>query len=128
MAFTSFNFLIFFPLLAVLYWIAPAKFRWLLLLVASYFFYIHIKPVFALLIAGITLCTYLFTRLIDATDVELKKKRYMVLNIVLILLPLLFFKYFSKLNDGIIELLELKHIRWPLPEIKLILPVGICNQ
>jgi alginate O-acetyltransferase complex protein AlgI len=125
MAFTSFNFLIFFPLLAILYWITPAKFRWLLLLIASYFFYINIKPVFALLIAGITLCTYLFTRLIDETNVESKKKRYMAINIVLILLPLLFFKYFSKLNDGIIALLELNHIRWPLPEIKLILPVGI---
>ena len=125
MAFTSFNFLIFFPLVAVLYWLTPAKFRWSLLLVASYFFYVNTKPVFALLLAGITLCTYLFTRLMDETDEESKKKRYMAINIVLILLPLLFFKYFSKLNDGIIELLELHHIRWPLPEIKLILPVGI---
>ena len=125
MAFTSLNYLIFFPLLAVLYWITPVKFRWLLLLIASYFFYINCKPVYALLLAGITVCTYLFTRLIDATDVESKKKRYMVINIVLILLPLLFFKYFSKVNDGIIGLLELHHIRWPLPEIKLFLPVGI---
>jgi alginate O-acetyltransferase complex protein AlgI len=125
MTFTSFNFLIFFPLLALLYWITPAKFRWLLLLIASYFFYINIKPVFALLLAGITLCTYLFTRLIDETNAESKKKRYMAINIVLILLPLLFFKYFSMLNDGIIAILELNHIRWPLPEIKLILPVGI---
>lgn len=125
MTFTSFNFLIFFPLLAILYWITPAKFRWVLLLVASYFFYINMKPVFALLLAGITLSTYVFTRLIDETKIESKKKRYMAFNILLILLPLLFFKYFSMLNDGITALLELHHIRWPLPEIKLILPVGI---
>ncbi len=49
----------------------------------------------------------------------------MVINIVLILLPLFFFKYFGILNDRIITLLETFNLRWPLPEIKLILPVGI---
>jgi len=125
MVFTSFNFLIFFPLLAVLYWITPAKYRWLTLLIASYFFYINIKPVFALLVAGVTLSTYFFTRLIDGTNVESKKKRYMVINIVLILLPLFFFKYFGAINDGIFALLDSMNVRWPLPEIKLLLPVGI---
>ncbi len=125
MVFTSFNFLIFFPLLAILYWITPAKFRWALLLIASYFFYINIKPVFALLVAGVTLSTYLFTRLIDNTKIEDKKKKYMLINIILILLPLFFFKYFSSINDGIISLLGSNHLRWPLPEIKLLLPIGI---
>jgi len=125
MVFTSFNFLIFFPLLAILYWITPAKYRWLTLLIASYFFYINIKPVFALLLAGVTLSTYLFTRLIDETTVESMKKQYMVINIVLILLPLFFFKYFGAINEGIFSLLDTINIRWPLPDIKLLLPVGI---
>ena len=125
MIFTSFNFLIFFPSLAVIYYLTPAKFRWFILLIASYFFYINIKPVFALLVAGVTLSTYLFTRLIDNTNIESKKRNYMVINIVLILLPLFFFKYFSTINQGVFELLESMHIRWPLPEIKLILPIGI---
>jgi len=125
MVFTSFNFLIFFPLLAILYWITPAKYHWLALLIASYFFYINIKPVFALLLAGVSISTYIFTRLIDGTNVESKKKRYMVINIVLILLPLFFFKYFSAINEGIFALLDSINVRWPLPEIKLLLPVGI---
>ena len=125
MVFTSFNFLIFFPLLAVLYWITPAKYRWLTLLIASYFFYINIKPVFALLLAGVTLSTYLFTRLIDGTNVESRKKQYMVINIVLILLPLFFFKYFSTINEGIFALLDSINVKWPLPEITLLLPIGI---
>ncbi|MBN1185295.1 MAG: MBOAT family protein [Bacteroidales bacterium] len=49
----------------------------------------------------------------------------MIINIILILLPLFFFKYFSSINDGIIFLMESWHIRWPLPEITLILPIGI---
>jgi alginate O-acetyltransferase complex protein AlgI len=125
MVFTSFNFLILFPLLGVIYWITPAQYRWITLLIASYFFYINIKPVFALLLGGVTLSTYMFSRLIDNTTIETKKKRYMLINIILILLPLFFFKYFSSINDGFIVMLEANHARWPLPEIKLILPIGI---
>jgi len=125
MIYTSFNFLIFFPAVALIYYLTPSKYRWITLLIASYFFYINIKPVYALLTAGITLFTFLFTRLIDSTTSELKKKRYMVTNIVLILLPLFFFKYFSIINNELLALLENHSLRWPLPEIKLILPVGI---
>jgi len=125
MVFTSINFLIFFPLVVVLYYITPARYRWLTLLVASYFFYINIKPVFALLVAGVTVSTYFFARLIDNTSVESKKKRYMVINIILILLPLFFFKYFSVLNNSLVSILEENGLRWPLPEIQLILPIGI---
>lgn len=125
MVFTSFNFLIFFPLIAVLYWVTPARYRWITLLITSYFFYINIKPVYALLLAGVTISTYVFTRLIDAVKLESRKKAYMVINIVLILLPLFFFKYFTAINNGLFALLESHNLRWPLPEIKLMLPIGI---
>ncbi len=49
----------------------------------------------------------------------------MVINIILVLLPLFFFKYFSAINSGLIGILEQAGARWPLPEIKLLLPVGI---
>lgn len=125
MVFTSLNFLIFFPILAVLYWITPAKFRWITLLIGSYYFYINLKPVFAILLAGVTLCTYIFSRLIEKTGKESRKKYLMQLCIILILLPLFFFKYFSNINAGIFAILDSLHVRWPLPEIKLILPIGI---
>jgi alginate O-acetyltransferase complex protein AlgI len=125
MVFTSFNFLFFFPLLAILYFATPSKYRWVTLLTGSYFFYINISPVYALLLAGVTLSTYIFTGLIDRTAAESQKKLYKVINIVLILLPLFFFKYFSVVNKGIFSLLENFNLRWPLPEIQLMLPVGI---
>lgn len=125
MVFTSINFLIFFPLVVVLYYLTPFKYRWLNLLLASYFFYINIKPIYSLLIAGVTASTYIFTRLMDISQKDRVKKRYMVMNIVLILMPLFFFKYFGPINEGFIFSLQKLHIRWPLPEIKLLLPVGI---
>jgi alginate O-acetyltransferase complex protein AlgI len=125
MVFTSINFLLFFPLVAVLYYLTPVKYRWLTLLLVSYFFYINIRPVYALLLAGVTASTYVFTRLIDSTEDDGVKKRYMVLNIILILLPLFFFKYFGEINECVTDMLQRLHIRWPLPEIRLLLPVGI---
>ncbi len=67
MVFTSFNFLVFFPTVLVVYFLLPQKFRWIFLLAASYYFYINIKPVYAVLLAAVTLTTYIFTNLIAKT-------------------------------------------------------------
>jgi len=40
-------------------------------------------------------------------------------------MPLFFFKYFSLINSALFRLLDNYHIHWPLPEINLLLPVGI---
>lgn len=125
MVFTSLNFFLFFPAVCLVYYLVPIKYRYLFLLVASYFFYLNMKPVFGLLLGSITLSTYIFTRLIDKTPVESKKNRYMMLNVILILLPLLFFKYFGAINNEIFHMMEGMHIRYPFPEISLLMPIGI---
>ena len=125
MVFTSLNFLIFFPLVALLFYLTPLKWRWITLLAASVFFYVNIKPVFALLLFGVIGSTYLFTRLISNTTDESRKSLYLLANIILVLLPLLFFKYFTVTNNAIIQLLAGWNLHWPLPEIKYMLPIGI---
>jgi alginate O-acetyltransferase complex protein AlgI len=125
MVFTSFNFLIFFPLVVILFYVTPLKWRWITLLAVSLFFYINIKPVFALLLVGVICSTYLFTNLIVTAKLDSRKTAFLVSNIILVLLPLFFFKYFSVTNNAIIELLEKWNLRWPLPEITYILPIGI---
>ncbi|MFD2915306.1 MBOAT family O-acyltransferase [Psychroserpens luteus] len=125
MVFTSLNFLLFFPAVILLFYITPIKYRWATLLIASYFFYLNIEPVFGLLTAIITLSTYFFTRLIDKVNDDKTKSKYMYLNIAIVLLPLFFFKYFTAINDGIFNILDLYEIRWVLPKITFLLPVGI---
>lgn len=51
MLFNSYSFLIFLPIVLVLYLVIPKKFRWLLLLIASYYFYMSWNATYALLIA-----------------------------------------------------------------------------
>lgn len=125
MVFTSIHFILFFPLLVLLYYCIAPKYRWLILLLASYFFYINIKPIFAILLASVTLFTYIFTQLMDKTRSEKKRKSYLIVNILVVLVPLFLFKYFADINNGLILLLQYYHLHWVLPEIKLLLPVGI---
>jgi alginate O-acetyltransferase complex protein AlgI len=74
MTFTSFGFLIFFPAVILVYYCLPGKYRGWFLLLASYYFYINLKPVYALLLAGITLTTYAFTILMGKGKVGEKQK------------------------------------------------------
>ncbi|MGV8995284.1 MAG: MBOAT family O-acyltransferase [Flavobacterium sp.] len=125
MIFTSLNFFLFFPIVIVLFYLTPIKFRWVTLLASSYFFYLNIEPVFGLLTLAVSVSTYFFTRFIDNVESDSKKQMFMYMNIILVLLPLFFFKYFSDINNGIFELLESYNVRWVLPKISFLLPIGI---
>lgn len=92
---------------------------------ASCYFYINIKPIYAILLAGVILITYYGAILISKTKSEKKKSRLLIAYIVIILLPLFFFKYFNFVNEGVFTLLDYAGLRWPLPNISLLLPVGI---
>ncbi|HRI24057.1 MAG TPA: MBOAT family protein, partial [Ferruginibacter sp.] len=95
------------------------------LLAASYYFYINIKPVYALLLAGVTLTTYIFTNQIAKAKSDKTKKWLLISAIILTLLPLFFFKYFNFVNEGIFGLLNATGLHLPLPHLSLLLPVGI---
>lgn len=59
MLFNSFNFLIFFPVVCLIYWALPKNvLRNLFLLIASYYFYANWNPSFALVLLEVTLVTY----------------------------------------------------------------------
>ena len=61
MLFNSLKFLLIFPLIFGLHWAIPAKYnqwRKLFLILVSYVQYMNFKPVFALVLLGITLVTY----------------------------------------------------------------------
>lgn len=95
------------------------------LLAASYYFYINIKPVYALLLAGVTLTTYLFTNLIAKARSDRSKSLLLTGAVVLTLLPLFFFKYFNFVNEGIFTLLNYTGLHLSLPHLSLLLPVGV---
>jgi D-alanyl-lipoteichoic acid acyltransferase DltB (MBOAT superfamily) len=69
MSFTSITFLIFFPAVVFLYFSLPHKYRWILLLIASYYFYMSWKPEYIILLAFSTLVDFISgIKMADAKD------------------------------------------------------------
>ncbi|MBQ9030455.1 MAG: MBOAT family protein [Parasporobacterium sp.] len=65
MSFTSINFLVFFGILIILYYALPKKIQWIVLLVASYAFYLFAGLKYLGFILFTTITTYLVTRYMD---------------------------------------------------------------
>ena len=126
MIYNSFLFLVCFPLIFLLYYLIPAKFqkgRNLFLLVVSYILYINWKPVYALILIGVTGITY-FT----ALQIERKRehsKKIMIIGVLVGLIPLLFFKYFNFINEQIYTLLSMFGLRYELQGLNWAVPIGI---
>lgn len=59
MAFTSFNFLVFVSVVVLMYYVAPIKQRWMILLIASYSFYLISSPKTFVFIVFTTIVTFL---------------------------------------------------------------------
>jgi alginate O-acetyltransferase complex protein AlgI len=122
MIFNSFSFLIFFASVMAAHYATPDRHRWLVLLLASYFYYISVKPVTILLLMLTTITTYIFTTELNVETRESRKKAYLVCNLVFILMPLLFFKYLGDISEVLSKWFPWINgprlspmIHWPLP-------------
>lgn len=73
MQFNSFNYLIFFPLVTLIYFVIPHRVRYLWLLVTSYYFYMCWNPRYIVLIAGSTLITFVSGLLIGGENRRLER-------------------------------------------------------
>lgn len=127
MLFNSFEFLIFFPLVCIVYFLLKNN-RWRIpfLLLASYYFYMNWKPVYAVLIMTSTVLTYLCGLLVERyAEDKPKKKAFLVISLVINFAILFVFKYFNFINESVFSLLEMAGIRWTVPNLDVLLPVGI---
>ena len=125
MLFNSLSFLIFFPVVITLYFLTPQKWRWLLLLAASYFFYMSWRPAYIFLILISTGIDYFAGRRMGQLSEKRDRRKYLILSLVVNLGLLAVFKYFNFFNDSIQTVLNSAGIGWYIPQFELLLPVGI---
>lgn len=141
MLFNSFDFIIFFPIVVLLYWILPTKFRNPMLLIASYYFYMNWEPVYALLILFSSITTWGCARLLEimtiraaSTDVnifmanktQMNNKKTLVAICIIINIGILFlYKYLRFVGDAIMSLFDIFGVGINIPHFELLLPVGI---
>ncbi|TRZ44199.1 MBOAT family O-acyltransferase [Robertkochia solimangrovi] len=106
MLFNSFEFLFFFPLVALAYFIMPHKYRWLWLLLCSYYFYMAMQPSLIILLMASTCLDYFCgLKMHEHTDNKIRK-RYLWMSIVGNLGMLFFFKYFIFFTESSKSLLH----------------------
>lgn len=148
MAFVSLPFLLFISVTILVYFAAPDRFKWVVLLIASYLFFWFNSEMLVLVLFGQTLVTF-FTalriekistqskdylaahkdELSSAERKELKNKskdsarRVLRIGIILDIGTLLFLKYFNFFGDT--ANVVLTHFGIKVPELNLLLPIGI---
>ena len=125
MIFNSFNFIILFPLIFLLYYAIPAKYqkaRNLFLLAVSYLLYLQWKPVYALILLGVTAVTFYSALVIKKAK---SPKLVVTIGALLGLLPLAFFKYFKFINETISDGLAKIGLDFHLAGLNWAIPIGI---
>ena len=125
MLFNSIEYAIFLPAVFFLYWILPHKYRWPLLLAASYFFYMCWKPVYALLILATTLVSYTAAILIEKAGTKARKRLVLAAGAAVSLGVLFLYKYFNFASRALCDFIGLFTARPQPLTLKLLLPVGI---
>lgn len=126
MLFNSTEFLLFFPLMVVGYYLLPGKYRWIWLLAGSYFFYMSWNAGYILLILTSTLVDYFAAKRIFKTTQNHKKKRWLWLSLIANLGLLITFKYFNFFSTNLFALIGWVTDVQPTPLLlNVLLPVGI---
>lgn len=130
MTFNSIEFLIFFPVVVLVYFLIPQKIKWIWLLIASYYFYMSWNPRYAILIIISTLLTWGAGRIMGWLDKKRIRRLYWKKVTLIICLAsnlgiLMFFKYYNFFANNVNALLGRIGIGYQTPVVDVLLPVGI---
>jgi D-alanyl-lipoteichoic acid acyltransferase DltB (MBOAT superfamily) len=119
MLFNSFEFLLFFPIVTILFFLLPHKYRWFHLLVASCAFYMYFVPIYIVILFGTIIVDYAAGILIEQAE-GARRKAFLVMSIITNVGVLAVFKYYNffieNINYGF-------HSYIPL--LRILLPIGL---
>lgn len=119
MSYATLEFLALVLLIFILYYICPKRFRYVILLLGSIYFYFCCSKILILYILFSTLLVYIFSRVLN----KYKKKSLLCIFTLFILSGLLIFKY----NNFIVSLINplLNLFEFNIPYKNFIMPIGI---
>jgi alginate O-acetyltransferase complex protein AlgI len=121
MVFSTITFLFYFlPIVLVIYYIVPKKWKNTILLIASLLFYFYGEPKYIVLMILSIIMTYIFGILIEKNKNTQKAKMYLIISICISVGLLIYFKYTNFIIKNIQIWLTNK-----IEFIHIILPIGI---
>lgn len=139
MLFNSFGYAVFLPIIFLLHWITPRKWRWALLLAASCFFYATWGPEYIVVLLLTIVISYYAALYMERAGKQRgrsangKKNRgaspsaktVLVLSIIFCAGLLFFFKYLNFFSENVAALLQRFSIPMQPFTLRLALPIGI---
>lgn len=133
MIFNSMEFLFFFPIVCILYYVFPIKIRYIWLLMTGYYFCMCWGAKFAGWLFAATVITYICGGILDIIkNLKIEKRKIvtykkisLACGIILSLSMLFFFKYFNFFGQIIEEVLNKLNITFVIPRVSVLLPVGM---
>ncbi len=124
MLFNTFEFLIFFPIVTLVYYLLPFKSRWFWLLMASCYFYMAFIPVYILILGGTIVIDYCAGILIEKSEGR-NRKVLLIISLISNVAVLMVFKYFNFFNDNVTNIFHHFGNQNPIPYLNILLPIGL---
>ncbi len=133
MLFNTFEFIFFFLATIVIYYLLNHKFRWIWLLLVSYYFYYAWEPKLTLLLFFSTLLDYICGIKIYKSHKQTTRKAFLLISIGVNLGLLIFFKYLGFFTDASLSIMHFFGLWQPGIELtqspqtfsRILLPIGI---
>lgn len=128
MNFNSLSYLVFLPLVFAIYWSSPPKYKWIILLISSSYFYMSWNAKYISLILLITIISYVSALLIQSFNNKIHKKIFLYSNALISLGILCYYKYFNFFSESVTSFLnnlQIISIQLHPTTLDIILPVGI---
>lgn len=124
MLFNSLHFLIFLPIAIGLFYVLAPKHRWILLFVASCYFYMAFVPSYILILFFIIIVDYVAALTIEQTKGRLKLF-YLIVSLVANIGLLAYFKYINFINVNLTELFSFFGLHFYTINSNYALPIGL---
>jgi D-alanyl-lipoteichoic acid acyltransferase DltB (MBOAT superfamily) len=125
MLFNSIGYLFFLPFTVLLYYVIPFRWRWVVLLAASYFFYLLWRVEFVLVLMSATLVSYLAALQMGKISIKKQRLKYLVFSMVVNLGMLIVFKYLGFFTEIVNDLAGFAGKNQVIPYYSILLPIGI---
>lgn len=125
MSFTTPVFFVFLPMVLLFYRLLPHKYRWLLLLTASYLFYAFYDVKLLGLILLTTLVSWFSALCMEQADTRKGKRLALILTLGICLGILFYFKYLNFTINGLFALCRLLGADISFQGFDILLPMGI---
>lgn len=129
MLFNSLHFLLFFVFTTLAYFSLPPRGRWVLLLLASCYFYMAFIPVYLLILGAVILIDYVAGIYIEQSQGH-RRRLLLIISLIANIGLLAFFKYYNFFNEQLTLVLSNAGLTNPVPMLDdllpgIVLPIGL---